>query len=548
MLRGTQTTTLGWITVLGLALGAAAPTRAQPFDPAAVGDLALWLDAADADTITIDPAGVLTWADKGPDGNDVAAGDAFRSPTPESFEGLPVLSFDGQNDVLCGATPIADSAGLTIFAVARQEVRKNYNGIFSLRSVTDGVPDPQNAVLELYWQVGGSDLGSGNLVWVTNRGNGQTTVVNGNTPPPLGELYVAVLARDGAEAVARTNGVDRVGPGTTPPNLAASAEEPCVGLGFGVGTAGNILDGDLAELLVYRSLSPGERARVEGYLLAKWRALQPKRSIPFTGRLTGTSSSVTVEVEIFDAPTGGNLVWGPEQHPVTLDAADPTLSIAIGSVAPAIDLVDESGATGPDGVPDLDQIDGDALYLEVTVIDGPQSETLAPRRRVLPHGFASRARIAERAIGTDPAGLDATHFGANSLSSLDFGDAAGVEYVQDGGSYALGAGDTTVASLTLDAPTAGYALVRASADFDSASGGQARCAITLDGTVAGEPSARFGSDGFDPQFSPVALTRGVAVPQGAQPISVVCTLVGGANGTLANANLTAVFLPTRYEP
>ncbi len=112
----------GTLPALAALLLTAPMASAQGFDPSSVGDLALWLDASDASTISVDGGGVLTWADKSADANDVAANGAAQSPVLRVVDGQPQLQFDG-DDYLCGGNAITDTNGLTIFAVARHRVR-----------------------------------------------------------------------------------------------------------------------------------------------------------------------------------------------------------------------------------------------------------------------------------------------------------------------------------------------------------------------------------------------------------------------------------------
>ena len=47
-----------------------------------------------------------------------------------------------------------------------------------------------------------------------------------------------------------------------------------------------------------------------------------RRAIPYQMELTGVAGEVAVEVSLFDAASGGALVWGPERHPVLVMAAN----------------------------------------------------------------------------------------------------------------------------------------------------------------------------------------------------------------------------------
>ena len=70
---------------------------AVPWTPADLPDLALWLDADDASTITLNGSNVSQWDDKSGNGNNVAQATATNQPTytASGLNGKPVLTFDG---------------------------------------------------------------------------------------------------------------------------------------------------------------------------------------------------------------------------------------------------------------------------------------------------------------------------------------------------------------------------------------------------------------------------------------------------------------------
>jgi hypothetical protein len=81
---------------------------------------ALWLDAADAGTITESGGAVSQWNDKSGNNRHATQSDATRRPafTSSALNGYSALTFDGTNDGLtCGDA--FHSANLLIFAVAK---------------------------------------------------------------------------------------------------------------------------------------------------------------------------------------------------------------------------------------------------------------------------------------------------------------------------------------------------------------------------------------------------------------------------------------------
>lgn len=91
------------------------------FSPSDISDLALWLDASDASTITED-VGVSVWVDKSENGRDIANTTGTEQPLIGSVQinGLDTVTFDGTDDILYNASPFMyDEGALTIFAVIK---------------------------------------------------------------------------------------------------------------------------------------------------------------------------------------------------------------------------------------------------------------------------------------------------------------------------------------------------------------------------------------------------------------------------------------------
>ena len=78
-------------------------TQVYPWTPALLGaDLALWLDAADADTITLNGSNVSQWDDKSGNGRNVSQAVAAQQPAYDAVN--KIITFDGSNDYLFNAT------------------------------------------------------------------------------------------------------------------------------------------------------------------------------------------------------------------------------------------------------------------------------------------------------------------------------------------------------------------------------------------------------------------------------------------------------------
>jgi hypothetical protein len=103
--------------------GALAAVSGAPWTPAALGaTLALWLDAADASTITLNGSTVSQWNDKSGNGRHASQATAANQPFYDLVggNGKPILDFDGVNDSLDLASTFgASTANLNVFTAAR---------------------------------------------------------------------------------------------------------------------------------------------------------------------------------------------------------------------------------------------------------------------------------------------------------------------------------------------------------------------------------------------------------------------------------------------
>ena len=237
------------------------------FSPLDLGGAVLWLRA---DTLTglPDGAAVAAWGDMSGAGNNVTQGTAAQQPTYRAnvISGKPVVRFDG-GDVLSGATNLNLTAGLSIFFVSKNRVRKNYNGIFRLGPDTTITG---SSVLELFYQAGTTDAGSGNAYYLTNRASVSSYVHDNDAAPAVNQFYLGEVIATPAAATQYLNGAARAVDGAGGSNFVpALASVPHVGIGYA--DPGGYLDGDLAELIVYNSaLTSFNRRQVEDYLLQKY--------------------------------------------------------------------------------------------------------------------------------------------------------------------------------------------------------------------------------------------------------------------------------------
>ncbi|MFM6606057.1 MAG: hypothetical protein ACKPH3_18615 [Dolichospermum sp.] len=100
---------------------------------------ALWLDAADASTITLNGSTVSQWNDKSGNGRNAIQATAANQPTysVEIFNNKPGLSFDGVNDFLVATYSSINFVGCSIFIIGNLNSSSGANtGVITLN---DGV-------------------------------------------------------------------------------------------------------------------------------------------------------------------------------------------------------------------------------------------------------------------------------------------------------------------------------------------------------------------------------------------------------------------------
>jgi hypothetical protein len=232
--------------------------------------LALWLDAEDAASITLNGSTVSQWDDKSGNARHVSQATAVNQPnyTASGLNGKPVITFDGTNDALINA-----SAGL-MRAVSGATAVMVMSRAANLAAGSDLLwigTSAGNARLVMSTRVGlaapGEGFTSGGRRLSTN--SFQTVTGFAYTSNPI----IAAARHDYANANLEiwqdgTAGASRVyqTAGVTDNNAGPLS----VGAGNVAGT-GAPLNGYIAEItLVHSALSTTDRQKLEGYLAWKW--------------------------------------------------------------------------------------------------------------------------------------------------------------------------------------------------------------------------------------------------------------------------------------
>lgn len=201
------------------------------------------------------------------------------------ISGKPVFRFDGLDDYLQSDNTLDIRKGYSIFIVARNKSRNNYNGIFRVANQATSNSDASD--LEIYWQAGANSSTSGNIALVANRtGSGPVggSYLSNNQGPSVNNNFylLSYLVGDGETFQQATAKIDSINlpsnSSTLGPLNPANVNPAYIGLGYGKPLAGTNLhmDGDIAEIIVYdRKLDSLQSELVYEYLEIKYFGRQP---------------------------------------------------------------------------------------------------------------------------------------------------------------------------------------------------------------------------------------------------------------------------------
>jgi len=241
-----------------------------------------WWDAADYGTISVS-TGVSEWRDKSGNGKTLSQATTANQPTltQNALNGLPVITFDGTNDVLSVATAsdwtfLHNSTGSTLIAVVKAGTTSNPNAIYSLIGNN-----------------GGSSANTGYAVWfddrsvvpandrlacfITNGTAGAASVLNYNDNVfSFNAPHVVSFVSDPSNATASSRQFAYIDSGfavnSNTLTNAVSTSSPTYDLQLGSNGASSLFySGYMAEICIFnRILSNADRLRIEGYMAWKW--------------------------------------------------------------------------------------------------------------------------------------------------------------------------------------------------------------------------------------------------------------------------------------
>lgn len=222
-------------------------------------DTALWLDAADSSTITLESGAVSQWADKSGNGRDAAQAIIDNRPLliSDAFNGSSAIRFDGVNDSLAVAYSYSGNAATLYAVVSRRPGGSSEQWVFSSYSGANETP-----LVAPMW-VKGADT----TQWASYAND---FVGGGAVLPTDDSLFILGLDSSIYEATLDfyTNGALTAQANTGIRYTGGTARNF---IGAEVNGASRFLSGSVCEIIQIESRVSFEAKRlIEGYLAHKW--------------------------------------------------------------------------------------------------------------------------------------------------------------------------------------------------------------------------------------------------------------------------------------
>jgi hypothetical protein len=237
-------------------------TQKNNWTPADI-DTALWLDAADASTITESGGAVSQWDDKSGNGRDISQALSTQRPilAAAGLNGKPTLDFDGSNDYLFNTSVGASGlSNATIISVFKQVT----GGSTEDHQINIGQTGTTGKVRGFYRNINGTVLAFGG--WASTAFSSFSLDIGGSHH--IFGFANTALSGSGNLQFFKDGSVETL---TTSGALSTTLD------GFSVGALQGALVGNyysnisVAEIIVlYEAISTVNRQKLEGYLAHKW--------------------------------------------------------------------------------------------------------------------------------------------------------------------------------------------------------------------------------------------------------------------------------------
>lgn len=236
--------------------------KSRSWTPAQI-QKSVWLDAADASTITLSGSNVTSWGDKSGNGINAVQSTLANAPvlSAASLNGLPTIRFNGS-----AGTQIRLDTPAFDFGTSQR------TAFFVIKNTGPDVGASSNPIW--FWPRAGNGTNSLSITsWITTAVQGTAFMIT-TTQSKTNYLMASYLfGRTSAIEQLFING-DSAGTATKTAG-GSSYSNATSGYAFG-GTPGDpsaqyFFDGNIAEVLMFNNaLSVPDQQKVEGYLAWKW--------------------------------------------------------------------------------------------------------------------------------------------------------------------------------------------------------------------------------------------------------------------------------------
>ena len=224
---------------------------------------ALWLDAADASTITESGGAVSQWDDKSGNGRNISQSNASQRPALVSsgLNSKPTVDFDGSNDVMLNASVGASGlSNVSIISVFKQIT----GGGSEDHQINIGQTNNTGKVRGVYRNPNGTVLGFGG--WARTAFSSFSLDIGGSHHI-FGFANTALSGSNNLEMF-KDGSIETL---TTSNALSTTLDGFSVGSLQGASVANYYSNISVAEIIVlYEAISTVNRQKTEGYLAHKW--------------------------------------------------------------------------------------------------------------------------------------------------------------------------------------------------------------------------------------------------------------------------------------
>lgn len=241
---------------------------ARQFDPRTIPGIALWLDASDASSLTLNGSTVSEWRDKSGNARHFAQATAASQPGTSTLNGRRVLTSTGSAFMAGNAATLGvarNVGGLTIIAVGGTSAVGFTQTILTFTVSDAAVARASLARTSLsavqQYSAGGRRLDADSFAFAGSEANQSAAAT----------VLVGTFDYANSDAFLHKGGV-LAGQNTTFHVNGNTADTNSQGVGlFASPDRRGVMNGSIAEVLVWpRVLTTGERQRIERYLGRKW--------------------------------------------------------------------------------------------------------------------------------------------------------------------------------------------------------------------------------------------------------------------------------------